>query len=351
VFIQRKIEILKYLEQLKLAKKYDNCYAETEFAAITKKGKSIIKEALTPQLKASLGDELKELGLEHLPLKLVASGEEGQTLHKIDLETPQPLKKINLSEILSEGEHCVVALAGFLAELQVADHECPIVLDDPVCSLDHKYMRRIAKRLAKEAEKRQVIIFTHDIAFLLELKDKAAESEKGLFTAQTVCRQDTVGKCMSGLPWHSMEVKERLEYLRERLNTIKSLHPSNMTDYNRDVAGIYGLLRETWEAFIEEKLLNKTIVRHGGEVQTLRLQCVSVRDEDYKKIHLAMHKCSTFMTGHDRSKALSEDRPSPGDVLEDINDLAQFFKVIGRINDEVKNRRDKDIKTKQATIG
>lgn len=351
LFSQKRDEILKYLEQLKLAKKYDECYAETQFTGITNKGKRIIKAALTPQLKAGLGEELKDLGATHLPLKLVASGEEGQTLHRIELETPQPLKTINLSEILSEGEHCVIALAGFLAELQVADHECPIVLDDPVCSLDHKYMRRIAKRLVREAEKRQVIVFTHDIAFLLELKDKAAESDNCSFTAQTVCRLDSVGKCMDGLPWHSMEVKERLKYLREELASFKDLHPSNMPEYNRKAAGFYSLLRETWEAFVEEKLLNKTIVRHGAEVLTQRLKSVSVSNDDYKKIHIEMHNCSTWMTGHDKSKALSEDRPSPMEISKDIGELAQYSNEIGTRNEDLRNIREEMLKPKQANIG
>ena len=63
-----------------------------------------------------------------------------------------------------------------LAELKVANRECPIVFDDPVCSLDHNYRDKIAKRLVEEAKSRQVIVFTHDIAFLIELESKAAET-------------------------------------------------------------------------------------------------------------------------------------------------------------------------------
>jgi recombinational DNA repair ATPase RecF len=353
LFKERKKDIIKYLNQLKLAKKYEQCYKETEFIGITIKGKNIIKEALTPQFKAKLKKELTELGAEHLPLKLIPSGEEGQTLHKIELSTTLPLKKanLNLSEILSEGEHCVVALAGFLAELQIADHECPIVLDDPVCSLDHKYMRRIAKRLIKEAEDRQVIIFTHDIAFMLELKDHAAESEKVSFTPQTVCRLVTIGKCLNSLPWHSMEVKERLKYLREELEKIKALYSSNRTEYNKGAANLYGLLRETWEALVEEKLLHKTIIRHGGEVQTQRLKSVTVDNDDVKKAHFAMKKCSTWMTGHDKPKALSENRPSAEEISQDIEELAQYSNTIGRRNKELRREREKYLEPKQATIG
>ena len=46
------------------------------------------------------------------------------------------------SEILSEGETRVIAIAGFLAELQLAPHANAIVLDDPVSSLDHVFTGR-----------------------------------------------------------------------------------------------------------------------------------------------------------------------------------------------------------------
>ena len=57
------------------------------------------------------------------------------------------------------------------------------------------------------------------------------------------------------------------------------------------------------------------------------------------------------MTGHDKSKALSEDRPSPADISKDIEDLVHFSKEIGKRNDQVKKDRDEYIKTKPAPIG
>jgi wobble nucleotide-excising tRNase len=81
-----------------------------------------------------------------------------------------------LGPILSEGEHRCVALAAFLTELATADNLSGIVFDDPVCSLDHEYRETAAKRLAEEAAAgRQVIVFTHDAAFLCMLDDAARE--------------------------------------------------------------------------------------------------------------------------------------------------------------------------------
>ena len=335
LFRDRREKIVEYVERLQLSRKYDKCHAQAEFGSITRKGNGIIKAALTPQLKAALETELEGFEAKYLSIIPKATGEEGQTIHKFELGGSIPLKNVSLMEILSEGEHCVVGIAGFLAELEMADHKCPIVLDDPVCSLDHKFMGRIAKRLADEGKKRQVIIFTHDIAFLLELENCAINAEVP-FMARTLHRKEFVGKCIEGLPWHAMDVRRRLEYLREEVASFKDIYDTNRPEYNKRAADLYDLLREAWEAFIELNLLYKTVVRHGSEVQTKRLQYVTVEDEDYKKIHLAMTKCSMWMKGHDKSKALSGDRPNPREILIDIEELAEYVKGIGKRNEKLK---------------
>ena len=351
LFPDRKQQILDYVAQLKLAKKYEACIAETDFIGITLKGKKITTETLTPQLRNALEEELTKLGATHLPLNLKASGTEGETKHKLELKGSQT--KSNLSDILSEGEHCVVAIAGFLAELKIANHECPIVFDDPVCSLDHNYRDKIAKRLAEESKTRQVIIFTHDIAFLLELETKAAETEGEVrFTPQTVCKiSDTVGRCFDGHPWHAMKVKDRLAHLRGMLDTFKRLYGKDQTEYNRQAAELYALFRETWEALVEELLLYDTVKRHGNEVQTQRLKSVKVETEDYKTIHFGMAKCSEWMRGHDKSKALSENRPAPDEIRKDIESISQFANEIGKRNQKLREEREKALKPQTATIG
>ena len=62
-----------------------------------------------------------------------------------------------------------VALAAFLAELATEDSGSGLVFDDPVSSLDHHWKRRMAERLLELAASRQVVVFTHDIAFASDL--------------------------------------------------------------------------------------------------------------------------------------------------------------------------------------
>jgi DNA repair exonuclease SbcCD ATPase subunit len=74
-----------------------------------------------------------------------------------------------LGEVLSEGEQKVIALADFLAEASLKPGGSPMVLDDPVTSLDHKRLQHVAERLVDLSRDRQVIVFTHDIWFAAEL--------------------------------------------------------------------------------------------------------------------------------------------------------------------------------------
>lgn len=73
-------------------------------------------------------------------------------------------------EILSEGEKICVALAAFMTELATAIHRSALVFDDPVSSLDHRWRGQVAKRLVQEAEHRQVIVLTHDLVFVNDLR-------------------------------------------------------------------------------------------------------------------------------------------------------------------------------------
>jgi energy-coupling factor transporter ATP-binding protein EcfA2/predicted site-specific integrase-resolvase len=336
---KRKSDLENYVKQTMAAYKYSQCLAETEFKSITEKGKEILTTTVTPQLQVALIQELEALGAAYLPLGLSTIGREGETLHKMEL-AGQVWGAANLSDILSEGEQRAVAIAGFLAELRVCNASCPIVFDDPVSSLDHRYRAKIAARLVKEAGTRQVIVFTHDIAFLLELETEAGRSGTS-FSPQTVLKIGSEpGRSRGDMPWHTMRVKDRIKSLEEQLKEIPPLSTIHLEEYNKRAAGLYGLLRETWEAVIEEILFHGIVVRHGSEVKTLQLRYVTVTDEDYKAIYDGMDKSSEWMSGHDRSRALDQNRPSPKELTDDIGSLREFVKSVKKRQEQTKNERD-----------
>jgi len=192
-------EIILYIETLKKGKKYDEAMAATHIGGVSAISKRIISESVTPALKAALVVELKDLGV-NLPLDMKPTRADGEVVHKLVFTKGTLPKGASLTQILSEGEQRVVAIACFLAELSASGETTPIVFDDPVSSLDHRFRDKVAQRLASEGLKRQVIIFTHDIAFLVALQGHA-DRLGTMMSEQTIRLKDrTPGLSAQGVP-------------------------------------------------------------------------------------------------------------------------------------------------------
>ena len=185
------------------------------------------------------------------------------------------------------------------------------------------------------------------------MRTKVGELGNVLFAALTVEKygKEVAGVQIGGLPWHAMPVKDRLSYLQDLVPPLRPLYASAREAYNEKAANLYALLRETWEAAVEEDLLFGTICRHGQEVQTQRLRSVQVTTEDYRAIALGMGKCSTWMRGHNKSKALGTDRPGPDEIELDIKQVRDFIKGIHKRRKKLRNEREASIKPKAPEIG
>ena len=84
------------------------------------------------------------------------------------------------------------------------------MFDDPVSFLDYKWRESIARRLVQEAKARQVVVFTHDIAFLFLLKQFAVE--QAVEQLDQHVRQIPAkgsGICAEDMPWVAMPVEKR----------------------------------------------------------------------------------------------------------------------------------------------
>ncbi len=92
-----------------------------------------------------------------------------------------------------------IALAGFLAELTINNRRSVIIFDDPVSSLDNKWRRLFAGRIALEAQSRQVIVFTHDLSFFMLLKEAADNN----ITERSINRIGALsGYPKNSVPWN-----------------------------------------------------------------------------------------------------------------------------------------------------
>lgn len=294
------------------------------------KAKSIISQLVTPDFISNFKSELEFMGVS-LDVKISPVVRDLDTSHSFTIATKRPGK------VLSEGEQKVISLSAFLAEIKTFRNSAPIILDDPVSSLDHMYREKIAERLAKEALTRQVIVFTHDLSLIMEVEGKcddiALSLGKGPARSTFTIRRNgkDSGFCYSKAPWRGMSTSQRAQSLDEDVHSIKSLYESDRESYNQKAALIYCLLREAWESLVEQDLFCQIVTRGRNSVQTLRLDELKIESTDANIITLNMAKTSNWMFGHDKSRALTENRPAPTDILEDIAKLRAFSKeLIGR---------------------
>jgi energy-coupling factor transporter ATP-binding protein EcfA2 len=170
-----KADVLAEIERLKQIARLEAAQRDTATNRITTKSTEIAQALVTDALRAQFAREVASFEIAGLAVELrQQSSAQGVPRFKVAL-TRKPTAAVG--QVLSEGEHRCVALAAFMAELATTENKSGIVFDDPVSSLDHMHREAVAKRLVTEAARRQVIVFTHDLAFLFELNRAADDAQ------------------------------------------------------------------------------------------------------------------------------------------------------------------------------
>ena len=320
--------ILAEIERKAKIAAYELCLGDTRTNAITRKSTEVTREAVTKQLKQSFSDELAKFRFTHVEVELQeAGGERGALYHKLLLKRAPGTE---LPKVVSEGEARCLSIAAFFAELSTADDPSAILFDDPVSSLDHKWRRSVAERLADEAKTRQVIVFTHDIVFLLALHRFV--EEEGVPLQNQHLRREKIGAGVSEerLPWAATKVKVRIGILKNDWQAADAMHRAgNGQRYEREAIVIYGLLRECWERALEEVLLEGVVERFRESVQTQQIRKIAdITDQDCEQLEAGMKKCSKWLPGHDQAAAENEEIPEPDELKEDIDALETWVSVI-----------------------
>jgi energy-coupling factor transporter ATP-binding protein EcfA2 len=320
--------VLNEIERKKRFAAYGLCIDETKTHTITQKSTAVTRTAITQKLKQSFRDELANLGFRHIEVELKeVGGTEGVLYHKLIL-TRAP--GVELPKVVSEGEQRCLSIAAFFAELSTADDPSGIVFDDPVSSLDYRWREGVARRLVEEAKTRQVIVFTHDIVFLLLLKQFS--EEQGVEQLDQHVRQLSkgAGVCAEELPWVALPVKKKIGHLKNACQAADKLFRDGHKDaYEKEARYLYGLLREAWERAIEEVLLRGIVERFRPAIQTQHIVTIAdIKEADCKTLDAAMTKCSKWLPGHDQAAAARAEVPEPSDLKADVEALEEWVLAI-----------------------
>jgi hypothetical protein len=332
--------VLARREDLDHLKKLNACCAAVATGDISRQITTLRRSLVMKDLEKRILTEIEALDLTHIPFAVSDNSKEGQSYFGVSLKSAD--QKPN-NQVLSEGEQRALALACFLGEVGIETVKHSLVIDDPVSSLDHMRIRRVAIRLVEEArEGRQIIIFTHNILFFKEIEDAAGRS-----MPQVPIHRNYISKTKSagfGLiseteePWTQMSVTKRIGVLRQRLKPLDSITDFETESWRSTAKDFYTDLRETWERLVEEILLGKVVERFNTDVKTQSLKGVVVEDSDYKTIFWAMKKVSE-RSGHDMASGRSIPSPKPSDMKIDLDELDAFRLIIDKRRKDTEAKR------------
>jgi hypothetical protein len=313
---------LEYLEFLRWSQKAGAVGFPGIKMALTKKRTETFLLGVSNDYNGLFNQELAGLGCD-FGLVMFTSGDQGNTVREYHLDFAEDYAP---SQILSEGEQNACSLADFLTEVQLDKANCGIVFDDPVTSLDHERKAKIAERLVKEAQTRQVIVFTHDPVFMTYLA-KHAEARIVPVAAHWMKR-------VNGTPGHvEMNVSPKLKSLaslkQDSRNAVAEYDDMGSKDQEKALGCAFDYLRSACEALIEELLFNDAVQRWDDHIRVQNLE-EAVFDQGLALRIVDLHgRISEVALMHNRSDVQREALPTLStfkDLLKEVEALEADIK-------------------------
>lgn len=300
----------------------DKALLETDTKSITQKSGALAEALITDTLRAQFAKEIDALGIGTLAVELKKEqAQVGAARFRVRL-VRKPTAAVGT--VLSEGEHRCVALAAFLAELITSGAKSAIIFDDPVSSLDHRHRSEVAARLAEEAKQRQVIVLTHDVAFLMLLNQAAADTQVHVGYRCIARGSDLAGFCSHDLPYNARPVDDVLAALEADLKNKSVLwEKGRQGDWRNAVRAALEQLRETWERAVEE-FIGPVFKRLSTKVDSKNLRLLTVLEvQDCDAMRAGFQTCSEML--HSAGESLNPKLPSPAELQAEIDKLRNWF--------------------------
>ena len=241
------------------------------------------------------------------------------------------LKGRNPNAVLSEGEQKVIAIADFLAEMQLSEVNRGIVFDDPVTSLDNDRKKQIAERLAIQATLKQVIIFTHDLVFFYHIKNfskKHLNDIDNSFIHHSLEKESPLcGKVLANTSPANEGQYHNPTKADEWLQKSKSANGNEKIDYSK--AGL-SALRSSYEALAIFTILGGTVQRFDPQIRMGRLKDIKYEKALIETVVEKHGEISDLIEGH-----LPSDEfgiiPSPEILEQQIQDFKNLKEQLKNI--------------------
>jgi hypothetical protein len=325
VLAKIKQELLNERARLTERKKIQDAHSAVNTRAVTTKATELTRKYVTTAMGDRFTRESQGLKLEKLML-----GDRGgsKAKHRHRPELIGVSGTLRPTDVLSEGEQTALGLAGLFTEVHFDESRSTLVLDDPVCSLDHERRKSVAGRIAEFAKERQVIVFTHDLSFVGYLV-KAAENHGVPVAERSIQRSGArePGFVFDNHPWKAKDVPKRLGNLEAELARIKKECGTWDEDrYLRETSLWAGDLSETLERIIRNDLIYPVVDRATTEVMPRMVKVlVRVTKEDNLEYQGIYGEVSEWAKRHDKSEDTNFVPPTPDELERALTRVRTWF--------------------------
>ncbi len=297
---------------------------------ITKKILELSEESITEVVRDTFTRETDRLRLERVTIARTRA-DKGALLHQPKLVGAR--QQVTVPRVLSEGERTALGLAAFFTEAHLDRSNSALILDDPVSSLDHIRRGLVATRLAALAENRQVILFTHDVAFVADLKREAGArgvpvAERSVMRSRADERKP--GACMTTHPWKAKDVPARLDELRQELGRMRRECSTWDDKQFEDAVAVWaGNLSETWERIFSQEVVGPVLAEGGLEVRPKMVKILArFSDQDHQEFDGSYGRVSQWAKRHDKSAAVNYVAPDLDTLEEELRVVESWFKRV-----------------------
>ncbi|UOQ83992.1 AAA family ATPase [Gracilibacillus salinarum] len=298
----------------------------TRTQGLSTKKSNISERLITEAYVRRFDQELGLLGASYINIELAKTRtHRGQVLHEIKLSNPK--RSVKATEILSEGEQRIVSFAAFLADISGKQVNSPLILDDPISSLDQEYEEAVVARLVNLSLTKQIIVFTHRISLLSLLEDAAKTT--GVNTNIIGVRHEDWGSGeLGGTPMFAKKPDSALNVIyNERLPKAKKiLEETGREEYDLIAKGICSDFRIILENTIETYLLSDIVRRFRRSITTMGKinKLYKIEQSDCEMFDKFMTKYSRYE--HSQSIEAPVPVPSPQELNTDIEEIMGWTK-------------------------
>jgi recombinational DNA repair ATPase RecF len=303
--IEKAVEQAKWVDKAKIQqRKFQGL-----LRSLTETSKVASEQLLNRDFERHFNEECKALRAPVVTLQF--PGRQGQVTRKKAVASGEHRP----SDVLSEGEQKVIALADFLAEASLKP-PAPVIFDDPINSLDYKRMAEVVERIVALSDTRQVIVFTHNIWFTTELLARFEKRTQDCSYYDVSRDGPKIGIVSKGTHPRA----DSFSSLKGKINEVIQFAEKAMGEAQAAlIERGYELVRNVCEVIVETELLQGVTQRHQAMVRMTMLPKINFGglEASVSAIYPIYEDCCRYIGSHSQPLETLNVRPTLTTLKDD----------------------------------